>query len=211
MRTGRDISPLLEPPAGGRAPDYTSAKRLSRLAAVLLLVAGAMLGDQAYLNRLTVPGLLVMAVAVVTSLTWLQRAYRNLAALGVAETRDSPASAVAWFLIPVANWLMTYPVLRDLYTLSDRSDPHGLNQSRSLLIRLWWLFWAAPPVASIVSLLFFERPGLGTSSARAQALVGFDLTSLAIASLLAAIIIIRVTALQEASHRGPENGGDAGL
>ena len=35
-----------------------------------------------------------MAAAVVASLTWLQRAYRNLAALGVAETRDSPASAI---------------------------------------------------------------------------------------------------------------------
>jgi len=44
VRTGRDISPLLEPPAGGRRPDYAPAKLLSRLAAALLLVAGAMLG-----------------------------------------------------------------------------------------------------------------------------------------------------------------------
>ncbi len=141
MRTGRDLSPLLEPPAGGRRPDYASAKLLSRLAVALLLVAAAMLAYQAYLNGVTIPGLVVMAAAVVASLTWLQRAYRNLAALGVAETRDSPASAVAWFLIPVANWLLTYAVLRDLYKLSDRSDPHGLSQSRSLLISLWWLFW----------------------------------------------------------------------
>jgi hypothetical protein len=211
VRTGRDLSPLLEPPAGGRRPDNASAKLLSRLAVALRLVAAAMLAYQAYLNGVTVPGLVVMAAAVVASLTWLQRAYRNLAALGVAETRDSPASAVAWFLIPVANWLLTYAVLRDPYKLSDRSDPHGLSQSRSLLISLCWLFWAAPPAASIFSLLFFERPGLGTTSARVQALVSFDLTSLAVASVLAALIIIRVTSLQGASHSRLENDADAGL
>jgi hypothetical protein len=211
MRTGRDISPLLEPPAGGRRPDYASAKPLSRLAAALLLAAGTALGYQAYLDGVTISGLLVMAVAVVASLAWLQRAYRNLPALGAGETRDSPASAVAWFLIPIANWLLTYSVLRDLYQLSDRSGPRDWNRSPPLLVALWWLFWAAPPVASILSLLFFEHPGPGTSSVRAEALVSFDLASLAIASLLAALIIIRVTALQEASHRGLDKGADAGL
>jgi Domain of unknown function (DUF4328) len=211
VRTGRDLSPLLEPPAGGRRAAYASTQLLSRLAAALLLMAGATLAYQAYLNGVTIPGLVVMAVAVVASLAWLQRAYRNLAALGVAETRDSPASAVAWFLIPLANWVLTYSVLRDLYKLSDRSDPHGLNQSRPLLVRLWWLFWAAPPVASVFSLIFIERPELGTSSARVEALVSFDLASLAVASVLAALIIIRVTALQEASHRGLEDDADAGL
>jgi hypothetical protein len=147
---------------------------------------------------------------VVASLIWLRRAYRNLSALGVAETRDTPASAVAWFLIPVANWLLTHAVLRDLYVLSDRSDPHGLSRSRSLLISLWWLCWGAPPVASIISLLFFERPGFGTSSARAQAVVSFDLASLAAASLLAAVIIVRVTARQEAGYRQAMTD-DAGL
>jgi len=211
MRTGRDISPLLEPPAGGRRPDYASIKALSRAAAGLLLVSGAMMAAQAYLGGVGVLVPAVVALAVVASLTWLRLAYRNLAALGVADTRDSPASAVAWFVIPVANWLMTYLVLRDLYTLSHHSDPHGLNQSRSLLIRLWWLCWAAPPVASILSLLFFERPGLGTASARAEVLVSFDLSSLAVASVLGAVIIIRVTSLQETSHRRHENDADAGL
>jgi hypothetical protein len=90
VRTGRDISPLLEPPAGGRRPDYASAKLLSRLAAALLLVAAATLAYQAYLNGVTVPGLVVMAAAVVASLTWLQRAYRNLAALGVPRPATRP-------------------------------------------------------------------------------------------------------------------------
>jgi hypothetical protein len=184
---------------------------LSRLAAALLLAAAAGLAFQAYGNALTAPGLVVVAAAVLASLAWLQRAYRNLASLGVAETRDSPASAVAWFLIPVANWLLTYAVLNDLYTLSDRSDPHGLNQGRPLLVVLWWLFWAAPPVASVFSLLFFEHPGLGTSSARVEALATFDLACLAVAAVLAALIIIKVTSLQEASHREIEKHADAGI
>jgi hypothetical protein len=211
VRTGRDVSPLLEPPAGGRPPPYASIQLLSLLAVALLLVAAATLAYQAYLNGVSIPGLGVLALAAVASLTWLRRAYRNLAALGVAETRDSPASAVAWFLIPLANWFLPYSVLRDLYQLSDRSDPHGLSQSQPWLIRLWWLFWAAPPAASLISLLVFERPGLGTASAGTDALLSFDLASLAIASLLAALIIIRVTALQEAGQRMLEDQGDVGL
>jgi hypothetical protein len=211
VRTGRDVSPLLEPPAGGRPPPYASTLLLSLLAVALLLVAAATLAYQAYLNGVSIPGLLILALAAVTSLTWLQRAYRNLAALGVAETRDSPASAVAWFLIPLANWFLPYSVLRDLYQLSDRSDPHGLSQSQPWLIRLWWLFWAAPPAASLISLLVFERPGVGTASAGADALLSFDLASLAIASVLAAIIIIRVTALQQAGQRMLKEEADVGL
>jgi hypothetical protein len=162
------------------------------------------------MSALTVPGLVVLALASALSLAWLYRAYRNLPVLGVAETRDSPASAVAWFLVPVANWLLTYLVLRDLWQLSDRSDPHRLDSGRPLLVVLWWLFWAAPAFASILSLLFFERPGPGTATTRAQALISFDLASLAVAALLGAVIIIRVTSRQEAGMRLTE-AANAGL
>jgi hypothetical protein len=209
VRTGRDLSPLLEPAPGGRRPDYSSTHLLSRVAAILMVLAAAVLVLQAYLNALTIPGVVVMAAAVVASLTWLQRAYRNLAALGAGETRDSPASAVAWFLIPVANWLMTYGVLRDLQRLSDRSDRHGLSSRHSLLVGLWWLCWGAPPVASVFSLMFLDRPSLGTTSARQQALISFDLVSLAVAAALGAVIIIRVTSLQEAGHLMTD--ADAGI
>ncbi len=113
MKTGRDLSPLLEASAGGRRPAYASLTRLSRVAVVTLVIAAAALAYQAYISALTVAGLVVLALASAVSLAWLYRAYRNLSALGVGETRDSPASAVAWFLVPVANWLLTYLVLRE--------------------------------------------------------------------------------------------------
>ena len=172
----------------------------------MLAIAAAALVYQAYLSALTVPGLVVLALAAAASLSWLHRAYANLAALGVSETRDSPASAVAWFLVPVANWLLTYLVLRDLWQLSDRSDPHQLEGGRPLLVAAWWLFWAAPAFASVLSLLFFERPGPGDASSRAQALISFDLGCLAVAAVLAAVIILRVTARQETSLRLGETG-----
>jgi hypothetical protein len=52
---------------------------------------------------------------------------------------------------------------------------------------------------------------LGTASAGTDALLSFDLASLAIASLLAGLIIVRVTALQEAGQRMLEDEANAGL
>ena len=210
MKTGRDLSPLLETPVGGRRPPYASLTRLSRAAVLALVLAAAMLAYQAYISTLMAAGLAVLALASAVSLAWLYRAYRNLAALGAGETRDSPASAVAWFLVPVANWLLTYLVLRDLWELSDRSEPHRLDGGRPVLVAVWWFFWAAPAFASVLSLLFFERPGPGTASARAQALISFDLGCLAVAALLAAVIIVNVTSRQEAGLRLTE-AANAGI
>ena len=202
MRTGRDLSPLLdETPPIGPPPLYVSPVLPGMVAAFWLLGAAALLAQDAYLSRLTVATLVAAALAVVSSLFWLHRAYRNLAALGVTGLRDSPLSAVVWFVVPFANWLLTYPVLRDLWRLSDRSDPHGLSQHRPLLVQAWWLCWAAPPLISILSLLFGERPGPGSAGQRAQVLVSVDLALLAAASLLAAMIILGVNARQAASHR----------
>jgi hypothetical protein len=54
---------------------------------------------------------------------------------------------------------------------------------------------------------------LGSTSARTQVLLSFDFGSLAAAAVLGALIIIRVTTLQEASHRALSIAGadDAGL
>jgi Domain of unknown function (DUF4328) len=213
VRTGRDLSPLLDqsPPTGLRPP-YHSPALPGLVAVAWLLVAAALLAQSAYLNGLTIATVAAAAVAALFSLFWLQRAYRNLSALGVPELRDSPVSAAVWFVVPVANWILTYPVLSDLWRLSDRSDPHGLSQRRPLLVQAWWLCWAAPPVISILSLLFFERPGPGSAGDRAQALLSVDLALLAAAAVLAAAIILGVNARQAASHRMQrDEGKDAGL
>ena len=213
MRTGRDLSPLLEEaPGDGPRPPYLSPTLPGLVAVAWLVVAAALLAQSAYLNALTVTAVVASGLAGVFSLFWLQRAYRNLSALGVAELRDSPLSAALWFVVPVANWLLTYPVLSDLWRLSDRSDPQGLSQRRPLLVQAWWLCWAAPPVISILSPLFFERPGPGSAGDRAQALVSVDFAFLAAAAVLAAAIILGVNARQAASHRTqPAEGDDAGL
>jgi hypothetical protein len=213
VRTGRDLSPLLDQaPPTGRRPPYASPALPGLLAIAWLLLAAALLAQSAYLNGLTMPALVAVALSALFWLFWLQRAYRNLSALGVPELRDSPVSAAVWFVVPVANWLLTYSVLSDLWRLSDRSDPHALNQRRPLLVQAWWLCWAAPPVISILSLLFFERPGPGSAGDRAQALLSLDLALLAAAAVLAAAIILGVNARQAASHRmQPAEGSDAGL
>ena len=88
-------------------------------------------------------------------------------------------------------------------------DTAGLSRSSRAYS---WLCWAAPPVISILSLLFFERPGPGNAGDRAQALVSVDLALLAAAAVLGAAIILGVNARQAASHRMQRaEGNDAGL
>ena len=105
MRTGRDLSPLLhQSPPTGRRPPYRSPTLPGLVAVGWLLLAAAMLVQSAYLNGLTIATVAAAAVAALFSLFWLQRAYRNLSALGVPELRDSPVSAVVWSSkMPIAS------------------------------------------------------------------------------------------------------------
>lgn len=83
-----------------------------------LEVAGAvivLLGEIAF-----VPGLVGAAIAVPM---WMHRVYRNMPALGEQGMRWSPGWAVGGWFIPIANFVIPYRVLREVWSAFGDGQP----------------------------------------------------------------------------------------
>jgi len=208
VKGGREVSRLLDDTAGvpARPGDYRSARGIGWVAMGLIAVAAAL-----EVVRLNLPLTAAAEVlAAVAFLAWVHRAYANLRALGAMVLRDTPTSAVFWFLVPVFGWVMPYLVMRDLWKLSDSSDPHGLNEARSNLVLAWWLLLVGPGLAVLA--VVFLRPTFEIGSAGLAILVNVLILLRVVAAALAAVVILNITARQAASHRDlVAQVGDGGL
>jgi hypothetical protein len=197
VRSGRELSRLLDDTAGvpARPQDYRSARAVGWVAIALIALAAAF--EVARPNLVLVVGADVVAAAAF--LAWVHRAYANLRALGAQVLRDTPASAVFWFLVPVFGWVIPYLVMRDLWKLSDSSDPHGLGEAGSKLVLAWWLLWVGPGLAILA--VVFVRPTFEIGSAGLAILINMLIGARLVAAALAAAVILNIIARQEASHR----------
>jgi hypothetical protein len=80
--------------------------------------------------------LVVWLVTAVAWLMWQERSHRNLWALGVGELRFRPAWAVFWWMLPFANLVMPYKVVREA---DDRSAAfRGRRPTRGIVRACWW-------------------------------------------------------------------------
>lgn len=70
------------------------------------------------------------AIAIIF-LSWLYVIYKQLSAQ--ESLKISPGWAIAWFLIPVANMVMPYYVLRGV------SRKNNIRQN--YVVELWWVLW----------------------------------------------------------------------
>jgi hypothetical protein len=208
VRSGREVSRLLDETAGGpaRPQDYRSARPAGWVAITLIVLSAAL-----EVVRLNLVLSVAAEVAAATAfLAWVYRAYANLRPLGAQVLRDTPFSAVFWFLVPVFGWLMPYLVMRDLWRLSDGSDPHGLNQDRAGLVVAWWLLWVGPGLAILA--VVFLRPTFEIGSGSLAILVNMLIFARLVAAALAAAVILKITARQEAGHRALlAKVGDGGI
>jgi hypothetical protein len=100
--------------------------------------------------------LLVLAGTAIVWLTWLHRAYQNLALVGTRRARFSTAWALAYWFIPFLNVVRAYQVMKDLWLRSDsRNDRDAYDTLPAPdLLRGWWgtsLAWGVfgPVVASL--------------------------------------------------------------
>jgi hypothetical protein len=169
--------------------------------AILLIAAAATLEVAFGLQLAPVNQFLALgaeAVAGVAFLAWVHRAYANLRPLGAEVLRDTPTSAVVWFLVPFFGWVLPYLVMRDLWKLSDSSDPHGLNERRSNLVLAWWLLWVGPGLAVLA--VVFLRPTFELGAAELVILVSMFIAARVVAAVLAAAVIVSITVRQQASH-----------
>jgi hypothetical protein len=148
-------------------------------------------------------------LAFVSLLVWVYRINSNARAMGAKKMRYTPGWSVGWFFIPMANLVMPYLILKELWLASATSvGSRGLRTSAPFILRAWCAAWFAcgviqysawPIIAGDFRLADIATVGplfasnlLDFSWGRVAAnLVGVVL------SVLTIVVVVRITKLQE--------------
>ena len=89
--------------------------------------------------------ILVTALWAVFFLMWIYRSHANNWAFQLQRLNYSPTMAALWFVIPIANWVMGFLVLSEVFKASDpQSDVPGSNMTWEYsappsMIGPWWV------------------------------------------------------------------------
>jgi hypothetical protein len=124
----------------------TMASGFSHRALVARLAAGATLvpndagGSDARDRAIVLLKLVALLGAGVFWLTWLHRAYGNLALVGSKRSRFSRGRAVGYWFIPLVNLVLGYQVMKDLWLRSDSlNDRDGYDSLPApTYLTGWW-------------------------------------------------------------------------
>ena len=147
-------------------------------------------------------------VGGIVILTWLYRAVANVHALGARGFSTSPAMAVAWYFIPLANLAMPYATMRDVWKASV--DPRDWEAASSpVTLIFWWLFWLIGNIAGIAAFrIALESDSAETFAGPLTTLS--DLCTAAASVFLAAILgsIARMQALPGPERPAARIGGN---
>lgn len=140
--------------------------------------------------------LLVFVVGGFVVLRWTYVATANAQAFGAEGMAAGPGMAVASYFIPIVNLVMPFQALRDVWKASVEPRDWEVIATPALL-RWWWFFWLTGNIAGLAASRFEDGeryPEFGDFAA--QLLIGSDALTLA-ASLFLALIVRRLTALQQ--------------
>ena len=136
-------------------------------------------------------------VAAIAWWVWMYRAYRNIQALGHVPNHD--ASRVVWsFLIPIANWILPYQSMTEIWHKSrpvDGLPGDDFAPATPLFLPLWWGFFFARTLSS----------SLGRISDGVTLFV-FDVAFEVLGTLGAMYVLEQMTSRQEAAFEGSLSG-----
>ena len=159
------------------------------------------IGTQAEAFEL-IGSILTLAVAVVW-LTWQYRAHANLRHFGVSGLRHSPRWAVLWWIIPLANIVMPYLTMRELWQASDpeAGSVDWTNVRRPALLPMWWAGFLAWSFLGAAAGLVAPDVGATVSEVRAEAALYLGADVLAVVdAILAALLVGRIERRQQAKQ-----------
>lgn len=96
----------------------------------------------AAMNPAALAHLIILCVTVALFLFWIYRIQVNTFALGIFGLRYTPAWAVGWSFVPIANLWMPYQVMRELWC-ANRNPGGWQYDSVGWQLLVWWLLWLA--------------------------------------------------------------------
>lgn len=89
---------------------------------------------------------------------WIVAAGRNLVAAGFDDLEFSVASRVWWFFVPLANLVMPYRAMTEMWRASH-GDPE--SDATPPLVALWWGVWLTGNIVMLIFSRFDDAEGVG--------------------------------------------------
>ena len=135
--------------------------------------------------------IVVYIATVVVFLMWLYRSHENLAAFGIRKNQLEYSSgwAVGSFFVPIANLIIPYRAVRELWR---KSVPHQATMFSALdppvFFPIWWGFWI---VSNIIDQIYFRLSWREEVASDPVALLGVISGVLGIISALLAVKVVR--------------------
>ena len=180
-RSFRDAGALA---TGVQALLYADAA-FAALAALLIFSGADAAGDAVALFFLA--QFVVLVGGAVLFLVWLFRANANARALGADDMMVSPGWAVGWWFVPLANLVMPFVAMRELWKAS--AAPRDWQMERaSASIPFWWGCWILSNLAGVIAFRLELQPELATAPALRVLSLASEVLAIPAALLLARIV-----------------------
>jgi hypothetical protein len=142
-----------------------------------------------------------LTVSLVLYVIWSWRAANNALALGRTGARQSPGWVIAGWLVPVANLVMPYQTVSDLWRSSGADVERGSgwrSRRRSPRVAWWWVTYLLA-TGGYAACIFWVLVGDWSASQAAPWFVA-SRGLLALAALLGAWVVWDVTLRQARQH-----------
>lgn len=151
-------------------------------------------------------GLSILAALVLTAtffIQWQRRTYMNLSALGARNLQTTPGWVGWYWFIPIGNLFKPFQATKEIYHLSDPSDPApngGMVAGKSApgFLSGWWACWLIGNVVTNIGQKM-ANPNAPGSAVEAAYVVDILASALLIGAALLAVKVIReIEARQQA-------------
>ena len=140
--------------------------------------------------------LAVFVVAGFVVLRWIWFATANAHAFGAESLRFGPWLAVGAYFIPIANLIMPLQSMRDTWKASVEPRDWEIVEVPAIL-GWWWFFWLAGNIAGVAAFRLSDSEDLPDLD-QAAAMLSIVSDGLTVAaSVLLAVIVRRMSALQQ--------------
>ncbi|GAB3031550.1 hypothetical protein GCM10027285_12890 [Oleiagrimonas citrea] len=147
--------------------------------------------------------ILLWVVNVVLFCVWLYRSACNTRALGAQGLDYSPGWTVGYFFVPIANLVLGYQCMREVWKASHAPENWSQIKNPPLLLAWWVTYIAASATSRIASTML---KGVGTDMQALLIASNIEMVGMALSMLAAGMyirIVWRISTVQRSHYLTP--------
>jgi hypothetical protein len=131
---------------------------------------------------------IIQVVMIVHLCKWIHRANANVRGFGAQGLNFTPGWAVGWFFVPLANLLLPYQAVVEIWKAS-RSPAHWQEAPIPNLVGVWWLLWLLFNATSVV-MGYLAQNAVTIAEHRTATIVTIVVSLLAIGAITALVNVV---------------------